>query len=84
MTAKEKANNLVGYFWTEVEDFKKHKTIKMTKQMAKDCAIQVSEEIKEEIEKYGITGGITQTRKKYWDEVISEIRNIESLYSHIK
>lgn len=39
MTPKEYASSLVEYFWADVEEFKQYETIKMTKEMAKQCAL---------------------------------------------
>lgn len=76
MTAKEQASSLVEYFWTDVEEFKQYETIRMTKEMAKDCAIKVAEEAKIEIGNFDRTDGFVQTREDFWDAVIVEIRSI--------
>ena len=76
MTAKEQASSLVEYFWTDVEEFKQYETIKMTKEMARDCAIKVAEEAKIEIGNFDRTDGFVKTREDFWDAVIVEIRSM--------
>jgi hypothetical protein len=92
ITPEEKAIGLVEVFWTDVEDLQKYECVKMTKNMAKQCALIAVDEILTALyeydnrtEKYLKEQGIEYQSYelqnmdadfRYWLEVKSEIEKL--------
>lgn len=73
MTPKEKAIYLVAIFYTEVEDFQKYETQRMTKDMAIQCALICVNHILKARE---VSDGGLILDGAYWEEVKEEIEKL--------
>lgn len=74
-TTKEKADNLIEQYWTEVEELKQFDNtfdiIKMTRVMAIQCAILSVKHTIEVLEK-AKQKAITESEEKYFNTLINE------------
>lgn len=74
MKPKEKAQELVEKFWTEVED-NDYQTRKMSFEQAKQCALIAVEQILND-DWYIPSFDEMMERMKYWEQVKNEINNL--------